>query len=271
MFPKQVALTVKCRSLDSFTAKTLAHSSQQSVYSKGSTRPAPPHIRSLGVIYRFVAIVTGKMHSPFTTAAALILTSLWSTTRYYGEAYSVPFFATRRSALTMKRGRGSLGREVGGRPSPANNSKGPSLGSSLNWCPIPAGQTLPTTEGKVGFLDTNLPTMKNGNTNPTGAVAAVRYDDNIYCFASACPSCQVPLSKAKILPANEETKQRAPRLTCDFCKATYSLGDGSKLQTTESGGILGGVVKSIFASQSSGPLKLYKLGEQKGKLLIVVD
>jgi nitrite reductase/ring-hydroxylating ferredoxin subunit len=233
-----------------------------------------PHIRSLGVIYRFVTIVTGKMHSPFTTAAALILTSLWSTTRYYGEAYSVPFFATRRSALTMKRGRGSLGREVGGRPSPANNSNnsnGPSLGSSLNWCPIPAGQTLPTTEGKVGFLDTNLPTMKNGNTNPTGAVAAVRYDDNIYCFASACPSCQVPLSKAKILPANEETKQRAPRLTCDFCKATYSLGDGSKLQTTESGGILGGVVKSIFASQSSGPLKLYKLGEQKGKLLIVVD
>jgi len=178
----------------------------------------------------------------------------------------------------MKRGRGSFKKEVGGSDTSGKKNKnvGGGMGSattsttSINWCPMPDDQKLPEQPGKVGLLDTNLPTMKSAATNPTGAVGVVTYEEQTYCFSSSCPSCQIPLTKAKVLPASEES-DGGPRLVCDFCKATYNLKDGSKLAAAESGGLFGGVVKSVFASQTSGPLPLYKLGERNGKLVVAVD
>lgn len=203
------------------------------------------------------------IHSRPFTSLLLFLAS--------AQAYHLPYVATRRSALQMKRGRGSLGREVGGGMGSSSKSSSASLGSNLNWCPIPAtSKDLPKQSGKVVLLDTDLPTLKNSATNPTGAVSAVEHGGQTYCFPSSCPSCQIPLTKAKIYAGIDDSKG-APRLCCDFCKSTYSLKDGAKLAAAESGGLLSGVVKSLLSAKDSGPLKMYKLAEKNGKLLIALD
>ena len=153
-----------------------------------------------------------------------------------------------------------------------------SLRTDINWCPMPPNQKLPSETGRVGLLDTELPTMKDSATNPTGAVAVVKaYNGQTYCFGSSCPSCKIPLTKAKVVeppaPSDENADEdtSSPRIVCDFCKATYTLKDGSKVKSTESGGLFGGVVKSIFSSKDGGSLPMYKLGERNGKLVIAVD
>eukprot|EP00523_Entomoneis_sp_CCMP467_P000279 CAMPEP_0168740972 /NCGR_PEP_ID=MMETSP0724-20121128/12262_1 /TAXON_ID=265536 /ORGANISM="Amphiprora sp., Strain CCMP467" /LENGTH=208 /DNA_ID=CAMNT_0008788439 /DNA_START=94 /DNA_END=717 /DNA_ORIENTATION=+ len=183
------------------------------------------------------------------------------------EGYSLvftPTFQTRRTELSMKRGRGSFKKEIGSSSSsPSSNSKvgagmassmaGGSTSKSINWCPMPANQKLPTEPGKVGLLDTNLPTLKKQATNPTGAVGVVTYQAETYCFSASCPSCQVPLTKAKVVSSSSSDGGAAasPKLVCDFCKATYNLKDGSKSESADNGGLFGGVVKSIFATQES--------------------
>ena len=205
---------------------------------------------------------------------------------------------TSSSALNAKRrGRGSFKKKESSSASSPQASGGgddTTVGSTaattnINWCPIPPNQKLPEQEGAVAFLDTELPTMKDSATNPTGAVAVVKaYNGQVYCFQSSCPSCKIPLTKAKVIPqpqpssattttvvdddGNGKTSASSPHLVCDFCKATYNLKDGSKVQSTESAGLFGGVIKTVFASQGgSGPLKLYKLGERNRKLVIAVD
>lgn len=178
----------------------------------------------------------------------------------------------------MKRGRGSFKQEAGaegfsGKKSSSTTSSG--VRRDINWCPMPLGQTVPSQVNQVGLLDTNLPTMKNAATNPTGAVAVVKADnDQIYCFSSSCPSCQIPLTKAKVMEGTAATEPH-PRLVCDFCKATYSLKDGARLQgedaVNEGGGLFGGLVKNVLASKESGPLKLFKLGQKGKDLVIAVD
>ena len=171
---------------------------------------------------------------------------------------------TTTTALDVRRGRRSLQEEVGDASGVASdsNSKSSSGGGTkvrrdINWCPMPKGQTLPKEINKVGLLDTNLPTLKNSATNPTGAVSVLKADNSqIYCFSSACPSCQIPLTKAKVERATDTTAPH-PRLVCDFCKATYSLKDGALLQgddAVQSGGLFSGVVKNVFAAQDSGSL-----------------
>lgn len=186
------------------------------------------------------------------------------------DAYStLPVLTTKRSSLYMRRGGGGrkrpLDRDVVG-----GSSKS---GGGLNWCPIPAGQSLPQQAGKVQLLDTDLPTMKNAATNPTGAVAVVQWAGQsksaapeYYCFASRCPSCQIPLTQAKVRDGDD-----GPQLSCNFCKASYDLKSGSRLETESGGGMFGGLVKSVFASKNTGPMPIYKLGEKNGKLMIVVD
>lgn len=189
------------------------------------------------------------------------------------DAYQPTFFRTVRSTslLTMKRGRGSFQREAGmGKPAKSLGGESEESTKSLNWIPLPKENKLPQQENEIIPLDTNLVTLKNAATNPTGAVAVAKYDEQYYCFSVACPSCKIPLTKAKIVPANEESG-KAPRLVCDFCKATYNVKTGEKLQAAESGGLFGGVVKSIFASKDSGTLPTYKLGEKNGQLLISFD
>lgn len=181
---------------------------------------------------------------------------------------------THHCVLSAKRGRGSFQKESdkAGFSSQPSNSGG--VRRDINWCPVPSGQKLPTETNKVGLLDTNLPTMKNAQTNPTGAVAVIKADnDQTYCFSSSCPSCKIPLLKATLAEPTDSTEPH-PRLVCDFCKATYSLKDGERLtgdEAAQNGGLFSGIVKSIFSAKESGPLKLYKLGQKGKDLVIAVD
>lgn len=186
--------------------------------------------------------------------------------------------ATTTTNLMMRRGRGSLGKEVGGAGSAgmdnSNNDSSSSSGSGVggvNWIPIQvSAKSLPAEENKVGLIDTNLITMKNGQTNPTGAVSVVKYSGQTYCFAVNCPSCKIPLTKAECLPGTAESSNQ-PRIVCDLCKATYNLKTGAKLTSAvPNAGLLGGIAKTLFSSKESGPLPVYKLGEKGGKLLIAL-
>ena len=192
------------------------------------------------------------------------------------DAYTIGGFAIRRGTMTMKRGRGSFKKEARGAggnksfgsSSAATSSAGP---AKRNWQFIPNQTTkaLPQTEGKVVLMETNLETLKDNVANPTGAVSMVKYEDETFCFSSSCPTCKIPLTKAKVLPSNEETESTgSPRIACDFCKSTYNLKTGEKLASQEATGLFGGIAKGILSAQESGPLPTYQLGEKDGKILI---
>ena len=191
---------------------------------------------------------------------------------------SSSFFSS--SSLHMvRRGKGSMGKEVGegGGMGMGDSSTTSSSNSNINWTPIAVSvKSLPTEDNKVTLIDTNLITMKNAQTNPTGAVSVIQYQKQTYCFGVNCPSCQIPLLKAKCVPGTIESNQQ-PILQCDLCKATYNVQTGEKITSTTSSndttigekpGLWGGMVKSLFSSKASGPLKVYKLAEKNGKLLI---
>ena len=200
----------------------------------------------------------------------LVFAMTLATTEAYYSTYSRPFSVRKISSLTMRRGRGGLGKDIGGG---VNKSTGLGMSASddfvSRWCKLPPGSMLPTEENKVGLIETNLPTLKNAQVNPNGAVSVLKYKEQTYCFSSSCPSCKIPLTKAKAQdPAEGET---APRLVCDFCKSIYSLGNGDKLGTQKAEGLFGGLMSSIISANSGGdlPLPLYKLGEDKnGNLMI---
>lgn len=184
-------------------------------------------------------------------------------------------FAVRRT-MTMKRGRGSFGKEFdegisGSKPSKSSAGMSDSVGSSSSrWVPV-QGMTsikdLPTEEGKVKLIDTMAEALKNGATNPTGAVAVIKYGSATYCTAVACSSCKIPLNKAKIVGPNDESG-RDPRIVCDFCSATYNLRTGARMTSEGGNGIFGGITKALFSAQSSEALPVYALGEKDGKVLI---
>mmetsp|Transcript_21319 Transcript_21319/g.40511 ORF Transcript_21319/g.40511 Transcript_21319/m.40511 type:complete len:218 (-) Transcript_21319:125-778(-) len=216
-------------------------------------------------------MILQRSHLTFLALSALICSASAFTLHTSSSSSRTP-----ATALGMaKRGRGSFQKETD-----ADGFSGKKTTSGvrndINWCPVnPPGQKLPDQVNQVGLLDTNLPTMKNSATNPTGAVAVVKSDnDQTYCFSSSCPSCQIPLTKAKVIESTAKTAPH-PRLVCDFCKATYSLKDGSRLSgedaVKEGGGILGGIVKNVFSAKDSGPLKMYKLGQKGKDLVIAVD
>jgi nitrite reductase/ring-hydroxylating ferredoxin subunit len=177
------------------------------------------------------------------------------------------------SALYMAKGR------RGGLTGDGNNklSKPKSIGGSdsasdseskpkSNWVQtsIASIKSLPSEKNVVKLVDTNVPSLINKQTNPTGAVSIVNYNDKTYCFSSVCASCQIPLTKAKVLEPNEETNNEA-RLQCDFCGATYNLRTGSPV-TKEGGKLLG----FLFSKSESKELPVYGLGEQGGKVFINV-
>jgi len=193
-------------------------------------------------------------------------------------------FSRRSCVLTMKRAagrRGGLQREIGeggkGLGSSSSSSKASprrsSSAAAVNWCslPIPSKQVMDQPEGKVTFIDTNLPTLKSTATNPTGAVSVLKHKGSMYCFSSSCPCCKVPLTKSKVLVDGDSRS----RLVCDLCKTNYDLKTGEKLASdpsTGGTGLLGGIVKSVLsANPDAGPLPVYRLGEKNGKLLIAVD
>ena len=140
-----------------------------------------------------------------------------------------------------------------------------------NWVPVSGVSSmddLPKDENKVKVVDTMAPSLMNGATNPTGAVSVVNYEGSTYCFSSSCSSCQFPMIKAKVLPPNEETNGVNPRVSCDFCKATYNIKTGEVLETAPAEGLMGGIMKGVFSAQEKKPLPTYDLGEKNGQVLI---
>uniref|UniRef100_A0A7S2KAU2 Rieske domain-containing protein n=1 Tax=Skeletonema marinoi TaxID=267567 RepID=A0A7S2KAU2_9STRA len=175
------------------------------------------------------------------------------------------------SALYMAKGR--RGGLTGNGNSKLNKPK--SIGGSdsdadskpkSNWVQtsIPSIKSLPSEKNVVKLVDTQVPSLINKQTNPTGAVSIVNYEDKTYCFSSGCASCQIPLTKGKVLEPSDETNDEA-RLQCDFCGATYNLRTGAPVQ--KEGGKLFGF---LFSKAEEKELPVYGLGEQGGKVFINV-
>jgi nitrite reductase/ring-hydroxylating ferredoxin subunit len=156
-----------------------------------------------------------------------------------------------------------------------------------NWRDLPPSASDPATAllsqmDKVSLLETRLPELTNPATNPAGAVAVVRHGAKTYCFDSSCPSCKIPLTKAKVTdrqppsPQTGATKASTVILSCTFCSASYDLATGARVESPPQkwgGGIFSGVVSNIMAAdpRSAGPLRLFKLSQQGGKLMISID
>ena len=193
---------------------------------------------------------------------------------YVANAYSPMGMPTTRSTMTMKRGRGSFQKEIGGGNGGGMSSRGStrSAGPIKNWITVPKSskKDLPKKEGQVSLLNTQAFLLVDKNTNPTGAVSVAKYEGQTYCFSASCPSCKIPMTKAKCLPASEETGT-APRVSCDFCKATFNLKTGEQVESTESSGFLGGIAKAVLSAQDSTPLPVYSLAEKDGKILFAMD
>jgi nitrite reductase/ring-hydroxylating ferredoxin subunit len=190
------------------------------------------------------------------------------------DAYSPMGMTTRRSTMTMKRGRGSFKKEIGGDTGSSSASSGSTgmSGGGRNWLNVPEKtvKDLPKEDGEVILLDTQAFLLIDKGTNPTGAVCVMKYGPETFCFSSSCPQCKIPLTKAKVSPPNEESK-KAPRLACDFCKSTFELKTGKKVASEENTGFLGGIAKAVLSAQESAPLPIYQLAEKNGKILFSMD
>lgn len=197
------------------------------------------------------------------------------------DAYIMGGFVTRRSTMTMKRG-GSTGKKLkqaladkGGMSSSSSSSTA-SAGSAKNWVSMPTENwnLSKLKEGKVELYDTNLQTLKDSMTNPNGAVSVLKHNGQTFCFESSCPSCKIPLTGAKVVPAS--SSQPSPALSCNFCKSSYDLKTGEKTELsaeeTGGGGLFSGLAQTLFkASSNDDPLKTYQLGEKDGQILIALD
>ena len=205
-------------------------------------------------------------------ALLLPVLSLWT---LLGDAYVFNGVLTRRTTMTMKRGRGSfkneMGKTGGGMSSSASS---PAFGSTSNRNWIQTKNTvkdLPQEEGKVGLIETGAFLIVDKATNPNGAVSVVKYGSETYCFSVNCPKCKIPMTKAKVFPPNDETKNVAPRIACDLCKSTYNLKTGAPVQAQEAAGIFGNIAKAVLSAQDAGPLPVYQLAEKNGKILFSMD
>jgi len=175
------------------------------------------------------------------------------------------------SSLSMaKRGKGLSVSGGGNKLSKPKSIEGsePARASTAkaNWAQtsIPSIGSLPKEKDSVQLVETNVASLMDKGTNPTGAVSIVNHADKTYCFSSSCASCKIPLAKAAVLDGNDETGDDA-RLQCDFCGATYNLRTGAPVKK-EGGKMLG----FLFSKSENVPLPVYPLGEQGGKVFINV-
>jgi nitrite reductase/ring-hydroxylating ferredoxin subunit len=199
---------------------------------------------------------------------------------YSAGTIGASFGTTRRSTMTMRKGRKGLNKGINESIGDANIR--PMGGESTskkasNWVPVaglPSMADLPNSESPSGsaaeikLVDTMADVLMNGATNPTGAVAVTNYRGKTYCFASACSTCKIPLTKARVMEPNDETNNADPRLICDLCSTTFNLRTGVVLENAEKKGFLGGIVSGLLSSAGQTPLPTYDLGEQNGKVLI---
>lgn len=204
-------------------------------------------------------------------------------------AYSIP---TRRSAITMRKGRPSLKKTIKG-----SSGMGPSQKSmgepSKSWFPVKGMSSmndLPKADNEVKLVETMVRNTSyltrhliniclisfvqasqliDPRTNPNGAVGVVSFEGQNYCFSAACPCCKIPMTKAKVLSPTDETGND-PRLSCDFCATTYNIKTGDIVTDATSAGVVGSVVKGLFSASSKKPLPVYALGEKSGQVLIAL-
>jgi nitrite reductase/ring-hydroxylating ferredoxin subunit len=197
-----------------------------------------------------------------TMAMSLLMLSvnayIYPTPRTLNRPSFTPLSVIKRG----RKGKDAVGGSGGNGMQPMSNND--NMGSQINWCPtLYKPSDLPQQDGSIAILDTNLPTLKNGATNPTGAVAVAKFGGDTYCFSISCPQCKIPVLKAKLL-------EGPPRLSCNFCQSTYDLKSGAKVEAAESGGMFGGIMKSLLSAKDGGPLPVYRLGEKGGKVLIAL-
>lgn len=209
------------------------------------------------------------------TAASLLAIALLVCA---ATAFAPMGITTKRSELYMRRGRGSgLKRELDDSSSSSSFTGGMGGGSAApaggtNWLNTNKSiKELPEEEGKVKMIETGAFLLVDKGTNPNGAAATVKYEGEVYCFEASCPQCKIPMLKAKVLPANDETGNKAPRISCDLCKSTYNLKTGEKLEAAESTGFLGGIAKAVLGANEGGNMDTYKLGEKNGKIMFNME
>lgn len=199
--------------------------------------------------------------------------SLLSSTNGFTPSLTTP---TRSETQLMAKGRRSLRKTV--KEAGGSNARGVKpMGGEMeatkrtNWIPVQGISSmadLPKAENEVQLVNTKAEKLMDSATNPDGAVSIVNYEGSTYCFSSSCSACKIPLTKAKVFAPNEETQNTTPRLSCDFCKATYNIRSGERVENAEKAGLLGGVVSGLFGAQESVPLPTYDLGEKNGQVLI---
>jgi nitrite reductase/ring-hydroxylating ferredoxin subunit len=177
------------------------------------------------------------------------------------------------TALMVRGGRGKKV-ETGGGMASGSTSTASGFGTP-KWYSMPTEpwDMTKAKEGKVELFNTNLQTLKDSLTNPTGAVSVLRHKEEIHCFGSTCPNCKIPMSGAKVLPVT--SSRPTPLIACTFCKSAYDLKSGQKTEVSADeigGGMFAGLTKNLFkASGNTDPLKIYQLGEKDGAILINLE
>jgi len=226
-------------------------------------------------------------NTPKIMKSTLALVSLLAAT-IGCDAFStvgIPSTATTSTTTELMMARGGRGMKKekvpktggGGGMGGGSRSGGGASFDPNNWISMPASASELSTmkDGQIKLFDTNAITIKNSMTNPTAAVSVLQYNGDTYCFSHACPSCQIPMSKGKVLPAT--SSRPTPLLACSFCKSAYDLKTGQKqmdvtAQEIDGGGIFAGLAQSLFKSTGkTDPMPMYKLGERDGKLVVKLD
>ncbi|GMI03885.1 hypothetical protein TrVE_jg2543 [Triparma verrucosa] len=179
--------------------------------------------------------------------------------------------------MSMRKGRPGVKQTLGKKGS-SSNSNAQGVGGGLpgggegTWKVTGAKVAdLPNEDGDVVLLETNQQQLIDKGTNPAGAVCVGKFDSKLYSFQVNCECCKVPMNKAVLLPPSEETKG-APRLSCNFCGATYNLKTGAPLDDAKGDGVggnmFGGIVKNLMSSQARKNIKVFALAEDKGNVMI---
>ena len=126
---------------------------------------------------------------------------------------TLPYMPKRSTSLSMKRGRGSLKREINDSSSSSSSSGG---GGAINWLNTNESvKELPSKDGEVTLIETGAFLVVNKQTNPKGAVSAMKYGGQIYCFEANCPQCKVNKNNniyCHFLSQNTVTMQSSIRL-----------------------------------------------------------